>query len=140
MVKVVWAERAIDDLTNIAKYSSNYSEKYASSIVSKLFNKVNILKTMPKIGRMVPEKNDENIRELIEGNYRIIYEIRSEDRIEVLLVHHSSRPLGNIWMKTTANKEQAPRLVNEQKETSMHTSKLNETRTENAPKPPRRLL
>lgn len=96
MVKVVWAERAIDDLTNIAEYSSNYSEKYASSIVSKLFNKVNILKTMPKIGRMVPEKNDENIRELIEGNYRIIYEIRSEDRIEVLLVHHSSRPLGNI--------------------------------------------
>ena len=51
---------------------------------------------MPKVGRIVPEKNDENIRELIEGNYRIIYEIRGEDRIEVLLVHHSSRPLGNI--------------------------------------------
>jgi toxin ParE1/3/4 len=96
MVKVIWAERAIDDLTSIAEYSSRYSEKYASSIVSKLFNKVNILKKMPKIGRIVPEKNDENIRELIEGNYRIIYEIRGEDRIEILMVHHSSRPLGNV--------------------------------------------
>ncbi|WP_410896843.1 type II toxin-antitoxin system RelE/ParE family toxin [Pontibacter sp. E15-1] len=86
----------MDDLTSIAEYSSRYSDKYASSIISKLFNKVNILKKTPRIGRIVPEKNDENIRELIEGNYRIIYEIRGEDRIEVLMVHHSSRPLVNV--------------------------------------------
>lgn len=96
MVKVIWAERAIDDLTSIAEYSSRYSDKFASSIVSKLFNKVHILKNMPRIGRIVPEKNDEQIRELIEGNYRIIYQIRGEERVEVLMVHHSSRPIGNI--------------------------------------------
>jgi addiction module RelE/StbE family toxin len=96
MVKVVWAERAIDDLNNIAEYHSRYSENYASSVVSKLFNKVSILKKMPKVGRKVPERNDERIRELIEGNYRIIYELKDEERIEVLLVHHSSRPLRNI--------------------------------------------
>lgn len=66
MAKIVWAERAIDDLTSMAAYCSRYSDKYASSIVSKLFNKVNILKKMPRVGRIVPEKNDENIRELIE--------------------------------------------------------------------------
>lgn len=77
MVKVIWAERAIDDLTNIADYASRYSDKYASSIISKLFNKVNVLKKMPRMGRVVPEKNDENIRELIEGNYRIIYEVKA---------------------------------------------------------------
>ncbi|WP_158857913.1 type II toxin-antitoxin system RelE/ParE family toxin [Lunatibacter salilacus] len=96
MVKIIWAERAIDDLTRIADFSDRYSAKYASFIVSKLFDKVNILKKMPKIGRVVPEKNEENIRELIEGNYRIIYELRGEDAIEVLMVHHSSRPLQNI--------------------------------------------
>jgi addiction module RelE/StbE family toxin len=96
MVKVIWTEQAIDDLTNIAQYSSGYSEKYASTIVSKLFNKTNVLKTMPRIGRMVPERNSETIRELIEGNYRIIYEISSEARIDVLTVHHSSKPLGDI--------------------------------------------
>lgn len=96
MVKVIWTEQAIDDLTNIAQYSSTYSDKYASTIVSKLFNKTDILKTMPRIGRIVPERNKETIRELIEGNYRIIYEISSEDRIDVLTVHHSARPLGEI--------------------------------------------
>lgn len=68
MVKVIWAERAIDDFNHIAVYSSRFSEKYASSIISKLFNKVYVLKTMPRVGRIVPEKNDEKIRELIEGN------------------------------------------------------------------------
>ncbi len=96
MVKVIWTEQAIDDLTNIASYSSGYSEQYASAIVSKLFNKTNILKSMPRIGRMVPERNNDKIRELIEGNYRIIYEISGEDRVDVLTVHHSSRPLTDI--------------------------------------------
>ena len=93
MVKVIWTEQAIEDLTNIADFSSRYSDQYASSIVSKLFSKTNILKTMPRIGRMVPEKSQDAVRELIEGNYRVIYEITSEDRIEVLTVHHSARPL-----------------------------------------------
>ena len=96
MVKVIWTEQAIDDLTNIANYSSGYSEQYASAIVSKLFNRTNILKSMPKIGRMVPERNNDRIRELIEGNYRIIYEISGEDRVDGLTVHHSSRPLTDI--------------------------------------------
>ncbi len=95
MVKVIWTEQAIDDLTNIANYSSGYSEQYASAIVSKLFSKTNILKSMPRIGRMVPERNNDKIRELIEGNYRIIYEISGEDQIDILTVHHSSRPLTN---------------------------------------------
>ena len=93
MVKVVWTERAIDDLTSIAEYCSRYSEKFASSIVSKLFNRVQVLKEMPQIGRVVPEKGDDSVRELIEGNYRIIYQISLENRVEILLVHHSSRPL-----------------------------------------------
>ncbi|WP_162416952.1 type II toxin-antitoxin system RelE/ParE family toxin [Cyclobacterium roseum] len=59
MVKIIWAERAIDDLTSIAEYSNKFSEKYASFIVSKLFDKVEILKKMPKIGRKVPEKNEQ---------------------------------------------------------------------------------
>ena len=51
---------------------------------------------MPKLGRIVPEKNDDTIRELIEGNYRIIYEVKRDDSVEILVVHHSSKPLGNL--------------------------------------------
>ena len=52
-----------------------------------------ILKTFPQAGRTVPEKNDENVRELIEGNYRIIYEVVSADQISILTVYHSARDL-----------------------------------------------
>jgi toxin ParE1/3/4 len=39
---------------------------------------------------MVPEYEDEQVREVIEGSFRIIYEVRS-DRIDVLAVIHASR-------------------------------------------------
>ncbi|WP_040397075.1 type II toxin-antitoxin system RelE/ParE family toxin [Cesiribacter andamanensis] len=95
MVTVIWTEQAIDDLTAIADYTSHHSEKWASAVIQRLFNRVSILKEMPELGRIVPEKGDASIRELIEGNYRIIYEIKHPDRVEILLIHHSSRPLDN---------------------------------------------
>jgi toxin ParE1/3/4 len=96
MVKVIWSEQAIDDLTNIANYNSRFSENYSAALVTKLFKKSNILKTIPKIGRVVPEKKDASIRELIEGNYRLIYQISNEERVDILTVHHSSAPLINL--------------------------------------------
>jgi toxin ParE1/3/4 len=71
MAKVIWTEQAVDDLSNIADYCSHFSENYASSIVTKLFNKTNILKSMPEAGRIVPEKNNTSIRELIEGTIEL---------------------------------------------------------------------
>jgi mRNA-degrading endonuclease RelE of RelBE toxin-antitoxin system len=48
---------------------------------------------MPEIDRIVPEKNEPNLRELIIGNFRIIYQIKSETEIIILIVHYSSRSL-----------------------------------------------
>lgn len=44
-------------------------------------------------GRMVPELERPEIRELIYKNYRIIYHVVSIERIDVLAVHKGSRPL-----------------------------------------------
>lgn len=93
MVKLIWTDQAINDLGNIGDYISENSEKYAKLTVKKLFEKTTTLSTYPKAGRVVPEKNDENVRELIEGNYRIIYEIVSAEQINILTVHHSARDL-----------------------------------------------
>jgi len=93
MGKISWSETSIEDLIRIAQFHDIYSEQYSSAITTRLFQKPNILKTMPRIGRIVPESDDENIRELIEGNYRIIYALSEHDDIEILTVHHSSRPL-----------------------------------------------
>lgn len=69
MVELIWTDQAINDLGDIGNYIAENSEKYAKLTVKKLFERPDILKTFPQAGRIVPEKNTENIRELIEGNY-----------------------------------------------------------------------
>lgn len=94
--EVKWTAQAIDDLLSIAEFISRDSAYFAQVQVEKLFGRASILETHPKAGRVVPELTQENLRELIEGNYRIIYRIYSEDRIDIVTVHHSSRLLGDI--------------------------------------------
>jgi addiction module RelE/StbE family toxin len=95
MVKVVWAEFALEDLKTIHDYISKDSKVYASRFVEKLISRVDQLETNPKSGRIVPEFNNETLRELIEGNYRIIYKTDS-DFIGIVRVHHSARQLKSI--------------------------------------------
>jgi len=93
MVQINWTIQAVNDLKNIADYISKDSKRYAKHQVSKLKNRTNILKKHLHFGRVVPEFNNENIREIIEGSYRIVYKIVSNKRIDILTVHHSSRDM-----------------------------------------------
>lgn len=93
MAKLIWTDQAIDDLGDIGDYIAETSEKYAKLTITRLYERTDILKTFPKSGRIVPEKSEENIRELIEGSYRIIYDVISDDLIYILTVYHSARDL-----------------------------------------------
>lgn len=55
MVKVVWADLAIEDLKSIHEYISKDSKFYADRLVTKLINKVDQLENYPQSGRIVPE-------------------------------------------------------------------------------------
>jgi len=92
MVKVIWTEFAIEDLRLIHDYISKDSKRYAVRFIEKLFERVDQLKSFPKSGRVVPELNLESIRELIEGNYRIVYKI-SANQVAIIRVHHAARQL-----------------------------------------------
>ncbi len=92
MDKVIWSNNALSDLTEIAEFIEKDSPTYAQITVQKIYYKVFILETHPRIGRVVPEHGDENLRELIEGNYRIIYELANSE-IQILAVHHSAKNL-----------------------------------------------
>jgi plasmid stabilization system protein ParE len=93
MVEIIWTITAIDDLNNIGDYIAKDSLLFAKITIEKLFKKSEILSRFPNIGRVVPEKNNESIRELIEGNYRIIYQKISDKEINILTIIHSSRIL-----------------------------------------------
>lgn len=93
MVKIVWTDQAIQDLTDIGEYIAKDSERYAREVVESLFESVQILKSHPKAGRIVPEYRLAYLRELIRENYRVVYRIVDKIRIDIVTVHHSARLL-----------------------------------------------
>ena len=93
MVRINWTIGAKKNLKSIAAYISRDSKRYAKRQINQIRSRTQILKAQINIGRKVPEVNKDNFRELIEGNYRIIYKIVSKNRIDILTVHHSSRDL-----------------------------------------------
>jgi addiction module RelE/StbE family toxin len=95
MVRINWTDQSLDDIENIAKFIAKDSQKYARIQVQRFFDNVETLRTLPESGRIVPEIGDEKIREIIQGNYRIIYRIVTNNSIDILTVHHSSRLLSN---------------------------------------------
>ena len=96
MVEIIWTERATEEIVSIAEYLEQFSEYYASVVVDKLYKKVGVLRNFPRLGRVIPEIQEENYRELIEGNYRVMYEIFDEEIILIQRVLHSSRLLDGI--------------------------------------------
>lgn len=95
MVKVIWTEFALEDLRSIHTYISQDSKLYADRFIEKIILRVEQLETYPQSGRIVSEFQIDTLRELIEGNYRIIYNINS-DSIGVVRVHHSAQQLKRL--------------------------------------------
>ena len=93
MVKVIWTARSLKDLEEIGEYISKDSPKYAKLTLEKLIDTTKLIEHNLLIGRIVPEIKKRDFREIITGNYRIIYRIISEDRIDILTVHHSAKLL-----------------------------------------------
>jgi toxin ParE1/3/4 len=93
MVEVRWTTQSLEDIDNIAEYIAKDSFRYAQIQVAKLFEAIECLIDFPKTGRIVPEVGDKTLRELIVGFYRIIYRIKSIDKIDVLTVYHTKRLL-----------------------------------------------
>jgi addiction module RelE/StbE family toxin len=93
MVEIKWTNFAIDNLNDIGDYIEKNSFRYAEITVNKLFDATFILEQNPLAGRIVPEFDNKNIRELIRGSYRIIYRVLNETRIDIITVHHSARLL-----------------------------------------------
>lgn len=95
MVEINWTPQAIYDIESIAEFIARDSEKYAVIQTSKFFEAVEILIKHPKAGRSVPELSDDLIREIIIGNYRIVYKIVNDELVDILTIHHSKRLLSN---------------------------------------------
>ena len=91
MGKIIWTCSSLRDLQQIHEYISEDSKFYADRFVKRLVTRVDILEDFPLTGRIIPEMEDETLRELIEGNYRIFYKIEKRNGISILRVHHAEK-------------------------------------------------
>ena len=91
-MKIVWSPLAIDRASEIAEYIAQDNPSAAERWINTVFSKVEQLKSSPEIGRIVPEIRNEQFRELIYGNYRIVYRIEKE-QISILTIRHGKQIL-----------------------------------------------
>jgi len=89
-MKLVWSEPALADIESIRDYIRRDSEFYASRFINRIIEAVETLVELPARGRLVPEADDPNTRELLFQNYRIMYRLESE-RIIILAIVHAAR-------------------------------------------------
>jgi len=91
-VKIIWSPLAIDRASEIAEYIAQDKPSAAEKWINTVFSKVGQLKSSPEIGRVVPEIRNDKFRELIYGNYRIIYRIE-KTQISILTIRHGKQIL-----------------------------------------------
>ncbi len=91
-MKIIWSPLAIDRVSEIAAYIAQENPSAAEKWVNTVFRKVEDLQSFPESGRIVPETENKAIREIIYGNYRLIYRLE-EKRISVLTVRHGKQIL-----------------------------------------------
>jgi toxin ParE1/3/4 len=91
-MRVFWTEKSEDQLDKIYAYIALDSPFYARQTLSKIISQAEKAAVSPLSGRIVPEMNQEEIREVFHHPYRIIYYLNfSKERIEVLSVLHQAR-------------------------------------------------
>ncbi|MBU2622168.1 MAG: type II toxin-antitoxin system RelE/ParE family toxin [Pseudomonadota bacterium] len=88
-MKVHWTDTAEGHLDAIYAYIALDSLEYAKRMVDRLTRRSQQIAEHPFSGRRVPEYNIDQIREVIEGPYRIIYHIKP-DQVDVVAVIHGA--------------------------------------------------
>lgn len=90
--KIIWSRISRNDLRDIVRYISRDSSLHAQAFAYRLMAHTDRLQEHPESGRMVPERRDPLIRELLFRPYRIVYRLDHERKlVEIVRVWHSSR-------------------------------------------------
>jgi|SRR5690625_27269 len=93
-MRIAWTEKAEKQLDQIFNYIAADSDFYAYRTVEKVIDQAESIIPHPQKGRMVPEYERDDIREIFHHPYRIIYLIKQQENIiEILSVIHGARLL-----------------------------------------------
>jgi plasmid stabilization system protein ParE len=92
VAEIIWTAHARDDLEAIHTFIKQADPNAARYLIDRIATATERLSLFPDSGRIVPEKGDPSIREVIVENYRVMYK-RSDDRVEILTVFHGAQTI-----------------------------------------------
>ena len=90
-----WSRQAFEDLASMRSYIAKDSPAYADLTVQRIVAVVERLGQFPDSGRVVPERQSSDLREVIVGKYRVVYR-RSTDAVEIVTVFRGSRQFPDV--------------------------------------------
>ncbi len=90
--KIIWSLQAREDLRDIVTFIATDNPAAAESFSVRIMSKVDLLAQFPELGRVVPEENDESIREIILRPYRIVYQVLARQNVVAIVrIWHGAR-------------------------------------------------
>lgn len=93
-MNIIFSSLAKSDLEEIIKFISDDKPIAAKNWANSIKDTINKLEQFPRLGRVVPEYSEDSIREIIKGQYRIVYKIdEKKNNIVIITIHHSKRVL-----------------------------------------------
>jgi len=99
-VNIVWSPLALERVGEYAERIALDNPVAAMQWAEEVFVKVTSLAAFPEAGRIVPELEEEDIREIFHGHYRIIYRVSRS--ISILTVRHSRQLLSAVDIEEEA--------------------------------------
>ena len=101
-MKIIWSPLAVRRMKEAADYIAKGSTSQADKWVESIFNKMDLLKDNPEMGRIVPEIEVLNVREILFGKYRLIYKLLKKEIL--ILTVRSFRQIFNVHELGRVNK------------------------------------
>ena len=98
-MRVFWTPRAVEDLVRIARFIHEDNPQAARRFADRMKRRAESLCRFPTRGRVVPEVGRGDVRELIEGIYRITCRVR-KDAVDILTLFEGHRLLRGIDTKS----------------------------------------
>lgn len=93
MVTIFWTDESRKWLRRIFDYISEDSRENAYKVIAGIIERTEILCSFPEIGQILTDWTDLEIRMILYGHYRMVYRIRSSERIDILGVYHAALDL-----------------------------------------------
>jgi toxin ParE1/3/4 len=99
MAEVIWTIKAVEQVEQIGSFIEKDSPFQARRVVQLIVKETRKLRGHARVGKMIPEVQEDRYRELRVFSYRILYKILDENRIAIVAVVHGQRLFDPQWLE-----------------------------------------